>query len=77
MKNYVISKIEITEARHSTDGKKHKHKYYLYPIPANLKDLGFIANWSYANGKRGAIKIVGKKQAQYIANKVGGNVEEA
>lgn len=72
---YVISQIQITEARHSIDGMRHKHKLYLYPIPDKLRDLGITSCWS--RGKRGAIRFDSKRQAQIKARKLGGQVEEA
>ena len=76
MKTYIVSKIEITPAHLSVDGKKHKHKYYLYPIPDNLKSLGFASNWSYKDGKRGALRFTDKKLAQAIAKKNNAMIEE-
>lgn len=73
---YIVSKIEVTEARHAIDGKKHTHKYFLYPVPENLKEMGFVANWSYKNGRRGALKFSNKRQAQAIAKRFGATVEE-
>lgn len=74
--SYIISKIEITEARHSIDGKKHTHKYFLYPIPENLKEMGVVANWSYKNGRKGALRFSNKRQAQSIAKRFDATVEE-
>lgn len=72
---YVITQMHITEARHSIDGKRHKHKLYLYPIPETLRDLNVTSCWS--RGKRGALRYDSRRQAQKIARKVGGQVEEA
>ena len=36
---YVIYQMQITEAKYAIDGKRHKHKRYLYPIPDTLHDL--------------------------------------
>ena len=72
---YVITQMHITEARHSIDGKRHKHKLYLYPIPDKLRDLNITSCWS--RGKRGAIRFDSKRQAQIKARKLGGQVEEA
>ena len=72
---YVITQIQITEAKHAIDGKRHKHKLYLYPIPDSLRDLGFTGCWD--RGKRGALRFKSKRQAQIKARKVGGKVEEA
>lgn len=76
---YIISKIEITPAHLSVDGKRHKHKYYLYPLPvrsAALKSLGFKTCWSYRDGKRGALRFTDKKTAQAIAKKNDAMIEE-
>lgn len=72
---YVITQMQITEARHSIDGKRHKHKLYLYPIPETLRDLNITSCWS--RGKKGALRYDSRRQAQKIARKVGGQVEEA
>lgn len=72
---YVITQMQITEPRHSIDGKRHKHKLYLYPIPDTLRDLNIMSCWS--RGKRGALRYDSRRQAQKIARKVGGQVEEA
>lgn len=76
MTKYVVYKVEVTQAEHSVDGKRHKHKYYFYPIPINLKILGFKSYWSYKNGKRGAVKFTSKSEAQAIAKAHGAQVEE-
>ena len=72
---YVITQMQITEARHSIDGKRHNHKLYLYPIPETLRDLNITSCWS--RGKKGALRYDSRRQAQKIARKVGGQVEEA
>ena len=72
---YVITQMQITEARHSIDGKRHKHKLYLYPIPDKLRDLGITSCWD--RGKSGALRFYYKGHARQIAEKVGGKVEEA
>lgn len=76
MKKYIVYMIDTTPARVSIDGKKHTHKYYFYPIPDNLKSLGFKANWSYKDGKRGAVKFTSKAEAEAIAKAHGAQVEE-
>lgn len=76
MRHYVIYKIETTPARLSIDGKNHTHKYYFYPIPSNLKQFGFGSNWSYQNGRRGAVKFTDKREAQRIAKHYGAQIEE-
>ena len=75
---YIISKIEITPAHLSVDGKRHKHKYYLYPLPTRLKSLGFKNwfYWSYKDGKRGALRFTDKRTAQAIAKKNDAIIEE-
>lgn len=70
---YLIYQVSITEAKHSIDGKKHRHKLYLYPIPKHLRDLGIRACWK--RGKKGACIFYGKKLAQEIAKQVGGKLE--
>lgn len=72
---YVITQIQITEAKHAIDGKRHKHKLYLYPIPDTLRDLGITSCWD--RGKSGALRFYSRGQAQVTARKVGGKVEEA
>ena len=72
---YVISQMQITEARHAIDGKRHKHKLYLYPIPETLRDLNITSCWS--RGKSGALRFYSIGVAQITARKVGGKVEEA
>lgn len=67
MKAYVVYMVMITKATESVDGKKHTHKYYLYPVPQNLKDFGINIHWSYKNGKKGAMKFTSKAKAQAIA----------
>ena len=76
MTKYVISVVEITEAHNSVDGKRHRHKYYLYPVPKRLADLGFKTYWSYKNGKRGALRFDSPKEARKIALYHGAKVEE-
>lgn len=75
---YVVSKVEITPANFSIDGKRHKHKYYLYPVNKRLSTLGFgdFTCWSYENGKRGALKFTNKREAQRIAKRHNATVEE-
>ena len=77
MKSYIISKVEITPAYLSVDRKKHRHKYYLYPTPSNLQDLGITSHWSYKDGRRGAVRFTDKRQAQAIAKRHNAVVEEA
>ena len=72
---YVITIEQVTEARHAIDGKRHKHKLYLYPIPDKLRDLGFTACWD--RGKKGALRFCRLSYARKIARRVGGKVEEA
>ena len=72
---YVIYQMQITEAKYAIDGKRHKHKRYLYPIPATLRDLNVTSCWS--RGKKGALRFNSRGHAQKIARKVGGKVEEA
>lgn len=72
---YVIYQIQITEAKYAIDGKRHKHKRYLYPIPDTLRDLNVTSCWS--RGKKGALRFYSRGQAQITARKVGGKVEEA
>lgn len=71
---YRIYQVFITEAKRSVDGKKHRHKLYLYPTPKTLKDLGIRACWD--RGKKGACVFYNKKLAQTIAKQLGGKVEE-
>lgn len=76
MAKYIIYKIEVTPAHLSIDRKKHTHKYYYYPVPANLKGLGFGSHWSYKDGKRGAVRFTNKAKAMTIAKANGAYVEE-
>lgn len=73
---YIVFKTEITPAHLSIDGKRHKHKYYLYPVPSNLKDMGFRSHWSYKDGKRGAVKFTSKAEAKAVAKANGAQFEE-
>lgn len=73
---YVIYRKETTEARHAIDGKKHTHKYYLYPVPSVAAGLGIGSCWGYKNGKRGAVKFTSKAEAARIAKKHGATIEE-
>lgn len=78
MKHYIVYKIETTPAHLSIDGKAHKHKYYLYPIPDRLKTSGFNFSscWSYEKGKRGALKFTSKAEASRIAKRFDALVEQ-
>lgn len=76
MKEYIVSKIEITPAHLSVDGKKHTHKYYFYPVPDQLRALRFGSHWSYKDGKRGAVRFKSKAAAEAIARAYGAKVEE-
>lgn len=80
MTKYVVYQIEVTQAEHSIDGKRHKHKYYLYPLTKKhkaLRDMGFKFFWSYRYGKRGAIKFNSKREAlDYCVDNYGDGVEE-
>lgn len=76
MAEYIVYKVETTKARQSADGKAHTHKYYLYPLPGNLRDFGFNAFWSYEHGKRGALRFTSKAEAEAIAKARGARVEE-
>lgn len=77
MANYIIYKIETTPAHLSVDGKKHTHKYYLYPTRKILIGWGFTPyTWSYAQGKRGAVIFNDKSLAKITAREYGGVLKE-
>lgn len=76
MAKYVVYQVEVTQAEHSIDGKRHRHKYYLYPAPKRLADFGFKTYWSYKNGKRGALKFNSKAEAKRVARQHSAKVEE-
>lgn len=69
---FAITKIHITEARYSVDGKRHQRTLY-YGGMVEHKGVGVFEHW----GKKAEAKLfASKSEAQSYARMKGGKVRE-